>query len=333
MPEWTRLAPLLLTAILLFGCGGGSDDDGAEESVQLDPVIEGSVKLGGAPVAVAAGEGGAWVADNTASTVTRLEPSSGKATGKPIEVAAGPLAIATGEGAVWVASGDGTITRIDPDSEEASEIGEPLGQPGGIAAGEGSVWVSNVEDSTLVELDPDTGDVLGETEIGELPSDVVIAGGSVWVANGNDGTVSRVDAESGEVSDTLEVAGLQVLALAADEDGVFVAGTDDELVESVEVTRIDPSSGELSEEPATIETGTPVRLAAGEGAVWAAAVGPLAPSAEASPGSVTVIDPATGEAYGEPLETGIRPSGIAAGEGGVFVTNSDGTVTLIAPGS
>jgi streptogramin lyase len=55
--------------------------------------------------------------------------------------------VATGEGSVWVASRDGTLLRVDPDSQSVIEI--PLGRPAyladrwdALAVGEGSVWVA-----------------------------------------------------------------------------------------------------------------------------------------------------------------------------------------------
>lgn len=52
-----------------------------------------------------------------------------------------PLGVAVGEGSVWVANGDGTVSRIDPVSYEATTIrvGRSLA---GIAVGAGAVWVA-----------------------------------------------------------------------------------------------------------------------------------------------------------------------------------------------
>ena len=55
------------------------------------------------------------------------------------------------------------------------------------------------------------------------------------------------------------------------------------------------------------------------------------PGAE-QPGRVAVIDPATGETATDPVRVGARPSGVAVGEGAVWVANAgDGTLTRIDP--
>ncbi len=328
----TSLLALCLATLAFTACGGEDDSEPAA-SAALAPKVAGSAELGGAPVAAAVDSDGVWMADNAGSQVIHLDASSRKPVGAPIPVRGGPLSIAAGDGAVWVASGDGTITRIGSSGEDVTQAPETVLQPGGIAVAEGSVWVTSSPEGRLYRLDAESGEVTDTYEIGEFPADVAVTDGSAWVANTNDGTVSQVEIESGEVSDPVEVAAEQVLALAADEDGVWVAGSDDERVESIDISRIDPSSGEVGDDAASLETGIPIRLAVGEGGVWATVVGPLSATASKKPGSVALIDPATGEASGEPVEVGSRPSGIATGEGSVWVANAgDGTVSQIDPG-
>jgi YVTN family beta-propeller protein len=55
----------------------------------------------------------------------------------------GPTAVATGPAAVWVANtAEGTVSRIDPATNEEAERIDVGSAPAGIAVGEGYVWVT-----------------------------------------------------------------------------------------------------------------------------------------------------------------------------------------------
>ena len=74
--------------------------------------------------------------------VARIDPGN-YASGFRFTSATGPVAVAVGEGAVWVANaGDGTVSRIDPETNDVVET-VVIGQaPAGIAVGHGLVWVA-----------------------------------------------------------------------------------------------------------------------------------------------------------------------------------------------
>jgi YVTN family beta-propeller protein len=94
---------------------------------------------------IAAGLGGVWLADTSEGLLWRIEPRGTIARNSPartIEVGRTPLDVAVGEGSIWVASGDGTVSRVDPKSNEVIatiDLGRSLG---GIAIGQGAVWVA-----------------------------------------------------------------------------------------------------------------------------------------------------------------------------------------------
>ena len=311
----------LLAAAVLAGCGADSEPEDADPPI---PQGEQTVELGGTPEALTVADGQVWVADTAGGAIVRLS-EDGEESGRPIEVEGGPAFLADTEDSVWVASGTGAITRVDSATGKATPFAEADPQPGGIAADDSFVWVTDPAGDTVAQLDASSGETVAEHAVGDLPTDVAIAGGSAWVANTNDGTVSRIDPDSGDVSEPLAVADQQVLALTADEDGVWVAGTGDERIETVDVSRIDPSDGSLDEESASLESGLPVRLATGEGGVWAMLAGP----ALSGQGSVVLIDPGTGEPSGEPIAIGAQPRGIASGDGFVWVTDAEGALTRI----
>ena len=74
-------------------------------------------------------------------TVVRLDPSTNRVTAT-IRVGVNPLSVAFDSGSVWVANyGDGTISRIDPDTSQVQSI-EVGAHPTHIALdAEGSLWI------------------------------------------------------------------------------------------------------------------------------------------------------------------------------------------------
>jgi hypothetical protein len=326
------LAALVLVALAMALSACGSANGGDIQSPLPPPHAGAHIDVGGTPIAVAVGSGGAWVADNSGSRVIELDAASGRPIGRPIPVAAGPGAIAFGEGGVWVASGAGTVTRIDPGIGKSQRAPDRIDDPGGIAAGEGAVWVTSRAKDTVTRLDPSSLRPVGDPiPVGAQPSDVAVGAGAAWVANTADGTVTRIDASSREPDDPIAVADFQVLGVCFGEDGVWVAKTDDRLAREIEVVRIDPSSSQVEEEAAQVPAAIPIRLAAGEGGVWATLVGGVRPpESKPRPGRVALLDPASLDQPASQLRVDDRPAGIAVGEGAVWVADSgSGSVTRI----
>jgi YVTN family beta-propeller protein len=103
------------------------------------------------PIAIAVGSDAIWVADNHATTVTRIDPT-GLLT--PVGVGHGPSAITLGAGAVWVADSlDDRVVRIDPSIPAATATFHVGAGPSGLAFGGGSVWVANARDGTVSRID------------------------------------------------------------------------------------------------------------------------------------------------------------------------------------
>jgi YVTN family beta-propeller protein len=69
-------------------------------------------------------------------------------------------------------------------------------RPLGITSYAHAVWVTNSGDGTVSRIDPDTRDVVDTIDVGSAPSGVAGGYGSVWVANTGTGTVTRLDARN-----------------------------------------------------------------------------------------------------------------------------------------
>ena len=54
--------------------------------------------------------------------------------------------------------------------------------PNGIAVGERSVWVANEFDGTVSRIDPETNKVVATITVGHSPGSVGVGYGRVWVA-------------------------------------------------------------------------------------------------------------------------------------------------------
>ena len=122
---------------------------------RIDPrtnAVVGTIPLGrigethGWRYSLAVGAGAIWVLAPT--SLWRIDSTTRRYMGSvPLGHSAEDSSVATGEGAVWVASRDGTLLRVDPESQRVVEI--PLGRPvyladrwDALAVGEGSVWVA-----------------------------------------------------------------------------------------------------------------------------------------------------------------------------------------------
>ena len=79
--------------------------------------VTATIDVGRDPAGVAVGEGAVWVTEFADQSVSRIDPTTNKVS-ETIHVGFGPQGVAVGEGAVWVAGLDGTVSRIDPATDE-----------------------------------------------------------------------------------------------------------------------------------------------------------------------------------------------------------------------
>jgi outer membrane protein assembly factor BamB len=241
-----------------------------------------------------------------------------------ILVAAGAV-VATRSDPTFVPAA-GTVAEITADGTFAEPV--QLGTiPTDIAWGAGRVWVTD-QQGQIHWLDPSTGDQ-GARGAAGTPTGVAVGGDAVWVTNGFGvgagpmGGVSRVEADGDALDPAFETpAGTEAIAWSADR--VWVADT-----ATAEVRAYDPVTR-------SIET---IRLPA------VSATEPARPE-HLAPGpsdgtSVWVGDAAEGRVFRLTLPDGVDPfpvpspvTGIAVGDGGVWITGGDDdTVTLLDEGT
>lgn len=230
-----------------------------------------------------------------------------------------------------MAGGDGSIRSIDPKAAAVRGSAIRVPDANGLAVGEGGVWVTSRIAGTVTRIDPRTRQADPPIRVGAGPADVIVADGGVWVANAAAGSVTRIDPKSGTASAPIDIGGSGVLALAAGDEGIWLARTVGVVAGRVEVVRLDTDALELAGRPVMVTGAIPLDLAVGARSVWATDVGGVRPPAPRRPGSVTRIDPRTSEVVAGGLRMGELPAGIAVGAGGVWVANSgDGSLTPIS---
>ena len=102
--------------------------------------VVGTVDLVGSSADVATGFGSVWIADDEMQELVRVDERQ-EAIVRTYDVGGSPLGIAVGGDAVWAASDDGTVVRIDPETDDVTVV-RVGGAPRVVDVGAGRVWVS-----------------------------------------------------------------------------------------------------------------------------------------------------------------------------------------------
>ncbi|MGH3126966.1 MAG: BTAD domain-containing putative transcriptional regulator, partial [Gaiellaceae bacterium] len=320
-PRGRLVAALVAAASLVLLAFVTSDlvrDDAAPLTVPPNSVavidtssnrVDQVIPVGIRPGDLARGDGAVWVANLDDRSLSRIDPET-RTVVRNVPLPATPDGVAVGAGAVWVVNGRlGTLYRIDPAFDRVSD-GLRLGEraitftDAGVAVGPGSVWAA-FGDSTLARVDTSPLQEAGLAVAGEGPSDVVVAFGSVWVSNSGDSSVQRFSPLTFETGSVLELTvGRRPTGMAAGEDSIWVACTEDDYV-----ARLESRSGFESARTVPVGDG-PRAIATGADAVWVA---------NAADGTVSRIDPETNEVV-KTITVGNAPAGIAVVDGSVWVS-------------
>ena len=250
---------------------------------------------------MAAGAGSLWVVNDFASTVSRVDVSTGTVE-QTVQVDRDPTAIAYAAGSIWVAcNGTRSVDRINAETETVVQH-VPVGNgPSGIAVAPGAIWVTNRLDDTITEIDAVTGHRRRTLPAGANPSDAVFGFGALWIANESTSTVTRLDPGTGGLEDVAVGNGPE--AVAVGEGSVWVANSLDGTV-----SRIDPGTEVVT---ATITVGAgAASVLVSDGSVWAAA---------SYGGVVTRIDPATNRVV-DAIKVGNGPQSLAAIDGRIWMS-------------
>jgi len=316
------LLAVVVAAVLATG--------GADEGTQAQPLGNGVAAIDPAdgsvtsftdseapPGNVAVGEGGVWVLDNEAQTVSRIDPDTKEVT-ETFDTPGLPSELAVGEGALWVgiAGGRGdtnatvSVARMDPDDGRVTGTARlrgdegvyPVGGTPRLAVGEGAVWAAN-PDGNVSRIDPKSGRLVATIETKQLAWTIAAGDGGVWFL-GFDGPtgVTEIDTRRNRVGRTIPVGASDLRGVAVGGGSVWAAANEEGVV-----WRIIPERPPVTR---TIDVGRGVTFVTfGEGALW---------TGNYVDGTVARVDPRTNKVTARaPVGA---PQALAAGAGSGWVS-------------
>jgi len=167
------------------------------------------------------------------------------------------------------------VVRIDPETGELTEIAL-TGFPEGIAVGFRSVWVAAGDppdgaNGAISRIDPRTNEVVRTILVPNLPEFVAAGAGMVW-ASSNNGTVVEIDPRTNQAVETVRITDGGRTTVTAGGNYAWAAEIQT-TGEASRVYRIDPSSGDVQQLPASLPAVSPLGMAWGGGALWIADYG------------------------------------------------------------
>jgi streptogramin lyase len=215
--------------------------------VRVDTIsqeIEAVVPVGPDPKLLAVASGRVWTLNLGDGTLSRIDPSSNKASTLDVGVVVG---FASDGRDLWVARDGNVLSRLEGatgDDVSSYILGRrpifALRDAGFVGVGQGSVWLTvpkvgePFEPHSLWRLDPETGERLAVFPLGRDILPILVDARYVWIIAMGERSVTRLDPRSGKAVD-VPTPGLP-LALAAGAGSIWIGD------ETGEVWRIDPQT-------------------------------------------------------------------------------------------
>jgi DNA-binding beta-propeller fold protein YncE len=225
------------------------------------------------PEGVLGAFGSVWIANHRIKQISRVDPASGKT------IATMPAGTGVGwstpdQDAVWfVGYEDGTVTRVDPNTNKSTIFKSPYpALCGQSAAVPGALWVDACGDTTLLaRIDTTTHQVTAQIPAGNGVDSMVADGTTIWAATYNPAQILQIDGTTGTVLKRIPVSGCPQVTPASISGGyLWVGQRDTDDVEpctgTSSVLRIDTTTGATQ----AIPVGGPSWVTSGDGLIWAA---------------------------------------------------------------
>ncbi len=128
--------------------------------------------------AIAADRDTTWIVYQEATSLLKRLDRAGEVVA---EIEVGPVETILAEnGEVWVATNDGSVSRIDPATNQVTDTIEVSRSPKQLVLGGGSLWVADARDPVVTQVDPETGDVV-TIRVGGAPLSMAYGEGGLWV--------------------------------------------------------------------------------------------------------------------------------------------------------
>jgi streptogramin lyase len=133
---------------------------------------------------VVAAAGALWGNDFGDGTLWRVDPNSDRA--QFISGWTGPDNVVAGEGSLWIGDSQTNPESVSEwDPAVRQTVGLVRGYDGAIVVTPDALWIQNSDRDTLVEVDPQTDQLLAEFQLG-YSSDMVLGDGGLWISAGTD---------------------------------------------------------------------------------------------------------------------------------------------------
>jgi len=283
------------------GGGGGGGSGGGTSGPQTVPT-------GNGPRALTSGEGGVWVANQGAATLTRIQPRTGAVRDAAVQAVTSPFGVAVDDTRVWAIGGDGSLAEIDARSgKRIRQVKLGVSQTDGIAAGFGALWVTNATQGTVTRVSLASGRPVAQqpVEVGNGTADIATGLGAVWVTNSTSGTLVKLDPDTGQVQDTIQFQG-SVGGVALGDDAVWVANPGRGRLIRVTPATLTPKAVQIGARSDDAD------VAAGDGAVF---------YVDAGRGTATRVNPATLRRSGSPVKLADGAAAAVVARGSLWVTD------------
>jgi len=272
--------------------------------------------VGAAPRGIAFDGSTLWVSNTDDNDVSRIDTTTGSATGADVGAGSGPRTMAFDGTNIWVANHNGdSVSRIEAATGDSAGADIGVGdQPSAIAFDGTNIWVANYGDDDVSRIVAATGASAGaDVAAGNGPRGLAFDGTNIWVANYGGDDVSRIVAATGASAGADVAAGNGPRAMAFDGTHVWVANQLDGTV-----TKILASDGSVAD---TVTVGTTPLAVAFDGThLWVANHGD---------DTVTRLGAADG-ATAQVHPVGADPIGLAFDGTHMWVVeNGDDTVTRL----
>jgi DNA-binding beta-propeller fold protein YncE len=158
-----------------------------------------AIPVGSQPEGIAAGAGAVWVVRQDARQLLRLDPRTGRVTGR-VRVGDTPRLAAFAFGHVWVADYDGgSLLEVDPRGPDVVGTVHACDGPQGMAVAAGRLWVACTRGDELVAVDPAAVRVVAHVRVVGAPDGLVASGGQLYAALDDGPTLVVVDPKARKV--------------------------------------------------------------------------------------------------------------------------------------
>jgi streptogramin lyase len=179
-----------------------------------------------------------WVTNQTANTVSKINPATGTKVDFPTGL--GPTGIAFDGTSIWVVnSGSDSVSKFNPLTGAATSFPTGGTAPVGIAYDGTYIWVTNVVTDNVSRLNPATGAAVGGPfAAGDGPTGIAYDGTIIWITDFNTDRVRRINPATGVGIGPLLVTGNAPNWVSYDGTNIWVVN-----VLSDDIYRFNPING------------------------------------------------------------------------------------------